>query len=63
MVLSQFNIRFKPKLRLPASCVDMHMHSSLFAGKEVEAKRTFTEDFGFTKGILPVHFAAQLGAV
>jgi hypothetical protein len=36
-------LRFKPKLRFTILPVNMHVHSRLFTGKEVEPKAAFSK--------------------
>ena len=40
----QLNRRLKPELSFTLGCLDVNMHTRLFAGEEIEAKPTFAKD-------------------
>ena len=44
IILRQFNVRFKPEFRFPIGSVDVHVHSSFFARKEIKPKPSAPED-------------------
>ncbi len=46
IVLSLFNVRFKPELRFSIGPLDVNMFAFFLPGKEVEPQPTFTEDSG-----------------
>lgn len=53
VILSQLNLRFKPKLGLAMTTVNMDMHSRLFAREEKEAKTSLTE-YRWTHSFFPL---------
>lgn len=44
IILREFDVRFKPKLRFPIGPMDVHMHPSFFARKEVKPESSAPED-------------------